>query len=380
MGFADLLRKRRTTLSQIPGYAGGNLEEQLYDDAQEPPRLLTATNRDAITRPRRVNPNEQVDIISPPVFNDATDHWSGVEAERPRTVSQPAFADIMRQRQRIADPTTFDTTHLREVEGKPLGFRDKLGLVAQNIATNLGGKPLPTRRQRELGDLEGRVGRDLLMDDRKLKRDMAKSQMDTREAAILRGQEQLRQGDERLQQQAASAQQREQQNYLNNLIRVYNGQADFDPADPGNEDFVAEWERAFGYKPKRNIRGSQMAVIQGYRPDGSPIVSVVNKGRGVATEVTGDVPTQTDQGLNRNERRQRLVTTETGKDRRAAQSQAGQDRRTATVQAGQDRRATSRSKPSLKGRTISRGNFEKYKTDHGAEAAQKLLDGGVTIR
>lgn len=41
---------------------------------------------------------------------------------------------------------------------------------------------------------------------------------------------------------------------------------------------------------------------------------------------------------------------------------------------------TSAGKPSLKGRTITQSNFDRYKKDHGDVAAQQLLDGGVTIR
>ncbi len=288
MSFLDALRRKRPY--QTPGFAGGYLDDQLQ---------LEPTQTAALDQPQQpIAPDQQT---------------------RPRTVSP--FIDRLNQgqtRPRIADPTTFDAAHLRELESKPSGFRDKLGLVSQNIATNLGYKPLPTRGQRDEAVVAGRLSRDVALDTEKTRRMGVQSQMAAREAAITAGQERVRQGDERLAGQQDALKQRETQNYHNNLIKEYNGQTDFDPEDPKNGDFVAEWQRAFGRKPMKNVRGSQFAVIQGYRPDGSPMVTIFNKGTGVGTEGTGALPATTEGQANRQQRAQQFNTAEQGRNQRSA--------------------------------------------------------------
>lgn len=59
---------------------------------------------------------------------------------------------------------------------------------------------------------------------------------------------------------------------------------------------------------------------------------------------------------------------------------AGRDLKIHANKARNVQNASPQTAPSLKGRTISQSNFDKYKQDHGDAAAQKLLDGGVTIR
>src|SRR6476469_3241499 len=151
MSFADRLLRRRTPLTDITGFAGGNLQDQLERDQldQQPQQstgqILTPTNQENITRPRQVNPFQQ------------------------RLMQSDT-------RPRISDPTSFDVEHLRELQSKPLGFRDKLGLALQNVSTNLGGHPLQTRRQREEGDVAGRVGQDLELEKMGTQRAIAQSQ------------------------------------------------------------------------------------------------------------------------------------------------------------------------------------------------------------
>lgn len=316
MSFAERLLRRRQGLGNIVGFNGGTLEDQLnpYDEADQSPdrmsgvasqtgQILTPTNQANITRPRTVTQADQ-------------------------TQANP-FADrLMRQRRtQPRDLVSDDAQYLSDIQNKPLSTRDKFGLAAQVISRNLGSEPLPTRRQRDVQRAQGQLQTDLGVADQQYKQRALQSQMDAREANILAAQERIRQGDERLSGQADALKHRETQDYHNNLIRVYNAQTDFDPDNPDNADFVAEWQRAFGYKPKRNIRGSQMAVIQGYRPDGSPIVSVVNKGTNTATEVQGAIPTTTEGQQNRTAAMERSRYVQGQTNQRAMQSQAGANQR-----------------------------------------------------
>lgn len=290
-GLRDIFRKRNG-LDAIPGFAGGTLGDQLDEEPQQPDPAT-------MTRPRTVTPRPQASL-----------------------------RDAMGQsRTRYADPIMNSAQDVNVLQDKPLSLRDKFGMVAQNLAVNLGGTPLPTRRQRDIARAEGRLGQEMGVHKQQTQDRAIQSQADAREAAILAGQGRLQQGDERLRTQQDQLERQRQQDYRANLIRVYNGQADFDPTTPENAQFVAEWEKAFGYKPAKNVRGSQMATVSGYDAEGKPIVSIINKGNGTASAVTGQLPATTEGQMNRTQRQEQFKAAEEGRQRRFNQSQAGQDRR-----------------------------------------------------
>lgn len=162
MAFLDALRRRRPTLYEIPGFAGGNLGDEL--DQQR----LTPTNQQNITRPRTVTP-VQSDPVAP---------QPDIEATRPRTVNpfldrlinNPQFQERERRTQ-PRDVIAEDAQDLSDLQNKPLGLRGKIGLVAQNIATNLGGHPLQTRRQRDIERATGQLQQDLAVQKAQIDRD-----------------------------------------------------------------------------------------------------------------------------------------------------------------------------------------------------------------
>lgn len=177
MAFLDAFKRRRPY--QTPGFAGGYLLDddpmegsdydkiwQLGAPSQEPqqptqrPPILTAQNQEAITRPRRALPDEDVQPATPQ--------------------PSPFQSRFAQSRPRVADPVTFGSEKLRDFENEPMGWRDKAGLVAQNIAQNLGYKPLPTRRQQRLGKVEGQLGRDVAVQDAQAKREAMIQQRELR--------------------------------------------------------------------------------------------------------------------------------------------------------------------------------------------------------
>lgn len=115
------------------------------------------------------------------------------------------------------------------------------------------------------------------------------------------------------------------------IASTYNNQREFDPANPSNARLVAEFTKEFGYPPPKKSSGSLLQVVEGEDEQGNPKFSVIDKGTGTATGVTGDVPAVTNNQANR--------------DSRESEGAANRENRTANVntqQAGQDRRAAGR--------------------------------------
>lgn len=327
MSFSErLLRKRRLDLADIPGFSGGNLQDQLdpqMDQPQQPTgQMLTPQNQAAITRPRQVMPvqsDQQQPATSP--FTD--------RLMRPRTVFQEGESQTRDRRTQPQDVVADHAQYLSDIENRPLSLRDKAGLVAQAISTNLGGKPLPTRRQMETQRATGGLQRDIAVDRESAQKNALKSQQDAREAAMLAGQDRIRQGDERLRQGderlasgAVAARKR-------NLASVYNGQREFNPDDPKNAAMVAQFQQEFGFPPPKKVSGSLLQVVEGQNPDGSPSFTVIDKGTQTASQVQGDLPAQTTNQVNREQRQQQFNTAEAGRNRRAITAEFGRTARAA---------------------------------------------------
>ncbi len=265
-----------------------------------------------LTRPRSVMAGvKQAVTPAPATLDDTLMGGNPVQSEQPQQQAQQIQQQSQQQsqfnipenpyRQRLAD----DEAKLTALEAKPVGFWKRFGTgLLQRAITRRGEAPIPiTKRQRDIADAQGRLARDL-----KIGPDIGA--MDAREAAIYARQQQLQQGEEKINQAG-------QRNEDAQLLRYYNGRTDFDPEDPAEQAFVARWQQRFGYKPNRNVRGSQLATVSGYDGEGKPIVSIINKGTGTATQATGQLPTTTDRQLGREQQATTAATNEAGRNRRA---------------------------------------------------------------
>ena len=308
MGFEDDIRallKRRTPLSNIVGFAGGNLQDALDRNGGQQPQ----------PEPQKFLQSAQQPQVPQPDTSAQT---------RPRMVTP----DALRQpdtstRLRVADVIGMDRDRLLEAQSRKESKKSIAGNILLNALAGAGAglghrqiTPIQSGKQRDIGQAQERLGMDMELQNQQIRKQSAQSQADAREAAIFANQTRQEQQDRGLGIREDALKQKQARDYHADLIRVYNGQTDFDPSDPNNADFVAEWTKAFGYTPKKNIRGSQMAVIQGYRPDGSPIVSILNKGAGTATEATGDLPSQTEGQANRKSQEGRTAATIAAADER----------------------------------------------------------------
>lgn len=132
--------------------------------------------------------------------------------------------------------------------------------------------------------------------------DAISGQQDAREAAILAGRERIRQGDERLHQGADRLNQTGRIAHQRMLASTYNTLKEFDPGDPSNARLVAEFTKEMGYPPPRKTSGSMLQVEEGEDAQGNPTFSVIDKGTGTATSVTGDLPATTNNQANRDSR------------------------------------------------------------------------------
>jgi len=345
MAFLDAFnRKRRPTLYDIPGFAGGDLGDLLERVPQEP------------TRPRMVT--GQQSSQSDPIYNDTTQQWENIPQEpqrqvltptnqenvtRPRTVTKSPFIDRLTQgqtRPRIADPTSFDAEHLREIESQPLGLRGKLGLVAQNVATNLGYHSLPTRRQRDAGEVENRLGRDVALDKNRVAIEQGQmvpfqlpdgtwTQVPAKSAAVLASRQQGQQGTLSIRRQQMDSHNKRwdtmaKHEAAQDAQRLYNSGAADDNEDLRDE-IASRMGLPVGTKLPPSTQG-QLAV------DSSGNYILVNKRTGADKPVLqGEKPVASMQN-----------TLEAGRNRRAAAAQTGANQRAAMrgTNAGQGRKIT----------------------------------------
>lgn len=176
MAFLERFNRRRP-LDQIVGFAGGTLGDQIdrQPRPQEPTRFLQSPQPTMADRYMQkaepITMAEQYASQAQPVDQPAGD-------ARPRTVNP--FLDRLlshpelQERERRTQPRDViadDAQDLADLRNKPLGVRGKLGLVAQNIATNLGGRPLQTRRQRDIEKATGQLSQDLAVQKAQIERD-----------------------------------------------------------------------------------------------------------------------------------------------------------------------------------------------------------------
>ncbi len=125
---------------------------------------------------------------------------------RPRVATNPFYDRMMndptrQERPREVTPVdevTKSGDYLRSIQDKPLSWRDKFGLISQNISQNLGGTPLATRRQRDIARATGGLQQDLAVQGQGLKQQALENRLYKQEADIRRDEERVRQGDESL--------------------------------------------------------------------------------------------------------------------------------------------------------------------------------------
>lgn len=212
-------------------------------------------------------------------------------------------------------------------QGQPTSER----LPAQLAALAGGGfKPnigQAMRRQAEIREVQGEQARQLAVDKEQAQIQGIGSQAASREANIAAAQDRVNNQSRGLDLRGKELDQRDKQSRAKNLLSDYNGQTDFDPDDPQNAAFVAQFEQEFGHRPVKKIRGSLLQYQMGYDAQGNPVATIINKGTGQATQVTGDVPAQTEGSLNRKQRGTEGAANRASRERIAANSQAGADRR-----------------------------------------------------
>jgi hypothetical protein len=189
MAWLDRLLQKRQGLDAITGYAGGSLQDQLDADAQPDnpsatrPRIVNPFVSRLLNQPAPAQPEQpvstdvQVNRDEPPMLptiplqtDTATAPVTPDQTTRPRVVNPNPFLDrlmnnpSMQERPRETNPPdaiTKDVDYLNQLQAQPDRFRDKLGLVAQSISRNLGGQPLPTRKQHEEEKATEALQRDL---------------------------------------------------------------------------------------------------------------------------------------------------------------------------------------------------------------------------
>jgi hypothetical protein len=166
MSFAERLLRRRAGLNAITGINGGNLDDQLQRDQlnQSPDRMAGVAS---------------AQVSQPTMADQYMATAQPVEEQRPRQTS-PFQQRLMAGRQRIADPTAFDTQHLRELESrKDPKWERILNAAAAGVTSAAQGgapiKPIPTRRERDIATVGNRLGRDVALENAQLKQ--AQSQL-----------------------------------------------------------------------------------------------------------------------------------------------------------------------------------------------------------
>jgi hypothetical protein len=105
MSFTERLLRRRQGLNDIVGINGGTLQDQLDEDraGQSPDRMSGVPSTQAQSIPQQPTMADKYMATAQPV------------EDRPRQVN-PFQQRLMSGRARVADPTGFDSEHLRELE------------------------------------------------------------------------------------------------------------------------------------------------------------------------------------------------------------------------------------------------------------------------
>lgn len=373
----------------IPGFAGGNLGEQLDRQGQSPDRMsgvrsvfappqqesqptgqvTTPTNQTDITRPRSVfAPPLQSQEPQPayPQLNGSQrnpnpfavfrrEEQPAQETTRPRNVfvptpgpdisaegtadfRAPGSEPVSKSRDRRAEPRDYvadDSQYLRGLENKPSNWKDKAVDVLRATNQAFGSNPkifTPTERERETLKAQGMLGRDIAIQKEKTAQDMA------RMVPIYQNGQVVGYGPART---AASTQLRASQQTnttddrrKSSLLKEMNGVRDFDPADPANAGYVKRYTEEFGTPPLKRVSGSLYVLDKGTDADGNATYNVIQKDTGTAKEVTGgNLPERSDQQLNREQRGSQFKTLQENLDRRA-KARNVQSERNATIMAG----------------------------------------------
>jgi hypothetical protein len=205
--------KRRLTAQDIPGYAGGTLEDELIrqQQNQQPPasafqqRFLEGQQQQGQQkplpqpsmmgdapppevpqqpqeRPRMVNPPPPEEVVqqsnlsqtgAPPAMNTFKQRLLQAQAPTSFGSSGEPFMAARDRRTQPRDYVSDDSQFLRDVQSKPLSLKDKLGMASQSVALSLGGKPLQTGRQREEAGAMGQLGQDLAIQKEQSQRDLS---------------------------------------------------------------------------------------------------------------------------------------------------------------------------------------------------------------
>jgi hypothetical protein len=161
MSFAERLLRRRQGLNDIVGFNGGTLQDQLDEDrmGQSPDRMSGVPSNQVAQQPQQPTMADRYMATAQPVEPNAP---------TANTVN-PFQQRLMSGRQRIANPTEFDTQHLRDLESQkdPRWERILNAAAAGVTSAAQGGAPIkaiPTRRERDIGRVEKQIGRDIALD------------------------------------------------------------------------------------------------------------------------------------------------------------------------------------------------------------------------
>ena len=175
-------QRPRTTLNDIPGYAGGNLGDQIDREGQSPDRMsgvrsssvfapprqtqpaptgqvLTPTNQTNITQPRSV--------FAPPLYTNS----EGITDFRVPKKPDEELSPVSMSRDRRVEPRDYiadDSQYLRDLEDKPRTWKDKAVDVLRGVNQAFGANPnifTPTKREREILKAQGMLGRDIALEE-----------------------------------------------------------------------------------------------------------------------------------------------------------------------------------------------------------------------
>ena len=272
----------------------------------------------------------------------AVDPAQAEAIQTPFGSSNQPFELSRERRTQPRDRVAEDADYLRELQNKPLGWREKAGMVSQAISRSLGGEPLQTKRQRELAKAEGQLAQDVAVEKQRI----ASEQGQMVPVTLANGQIVMvpakTAGNTSSQQQGFSLRREQLENHkkrwegmavheaAQDAQRLYNsGAADDD------DDLKAEVARRMGLPVSTRLPNHDKGQIQ---VDDQGNFVIISPKTGVTTSATQqpspEVPPQPVGSMQ--------GTAEKGRQRRFEQGETGKDRRVGVQQAGADRRASMR--------------------------------------
>jgi len=348
-------QRPRTTAEDIPGFAGGNLQEQLDREGQSPDRMSGVRSSNVFAPPQQqrkpadynttvpASPNarssDEVNYPTRPqsVFAPPRNSEGVVDFRVPKQGEQ--LPPVSMSRDRRAEPRDYvadDSQYLRDLETKPRTWKDKGIDALRGVNQALGSNPnvfTPTRREREELKARGMLGQDIAIQREQTAQQMAQMVPIYDADGKIVGTAPRR--------TAANTQLRATQigntvedRRKGNLLKEMNGVRDFDPADPANADYVKRYTEEFGTPPLKRTSGSLYVLDKGTDANGNATYNVIQKDTGTATAVTGgNLPSKSDQQLNREQHAAQFKTLQDNLDRRAKARNA-QSERNATIMAG----------------------------------------------